>query len=858
MKYQLLLCLLAVSAVVSCTGMKLEETCEEEPQVTPESAYTSEIEIKFTEEMAAKVAEAVSSGSLQTKSVEFDELVSRLGITSIKRAFTDDERFLERQHRAGLHLWYIASVDPDAVAVTRAAAEFESIPGVQEACPSRKVKPMEFNDPRFSSQWALYQPSGIDLNVMPVWENYTSGSDNVTVNVVDDGIADHEDIRFIPGGLGGSRNFVNGSYTIVPGDHGTHVAGIIGAVSNNGIGISGIAGGDAARGIPGVQLLNSQIFAGENSASTGAIADAIRYGADNGAVISQNSWGNNFDLNGDYVISGEELEIARNATIDGVTKAAIDYFIEYAGCDNDGNQLPDSPMKGGVVIFAAGNDNIPYGIPASYDAVIAVGSIDSNGRKSSFSNYGDWVDICAPGGNIMSTIVGGYGSMDGTSMACPQVSGVAALVVSYYGGPGFTNDMLKERILEGANYELSPSGNIGPLVDALGAFTYGGTIPPEKVESYETAGAGGRIDFTWNVTSDEDDMKAYAYLLLAAQDRSLLENIDLKNIPESVSQATVYVGEKNPGDELTGSITGLEFSTEYSVCIYAFDYMNNFSGSSEIQSVSTTANNAPVITPSESGQINVKPFETAHRSYSVSDPDGHDFTVSFEPGSAAASLSRTSDGMYQLFISGTQADAGTYEAEIIAEDEFGAVSTETVVYVIMENNAPVVAGQAENIMLPGRGSETTVDLGTLIQDPDGEILTWTLTNSNPTSVHLNASSNTLYITALGFGNADVTVTGTDARGESATASFSVLVKDPESPLDIFPNPVTDYLNVRTMEEMDTRIAIINPTGSVIYDRTSPVGAFNPAVIDMKEYAPGRYTLKVSFGGEEYTRTVVKL
>ena len=120
--------------------------------------------------------------------------------------------------------------------------------------------------------------------------------------------------------------------------------------------------------------------------------------------------------------------------------------------DNSGNQLPNSMMKGGVVIFAAGNDGIENGAPANYAPVIAVGAISKDGTKASYSNYGSWCDIAAPGTDIVSTLPNGqYGNLTGTSMACPHVSGVAALVVSYCGGPGFTNDMLKEKLLKSAN-----------------------------------------------------------------------------------------------------------------------------------------------------------------------------------------------------------------------------------------------------------------------------------------------------------------------------------------------------------------------------------------------------------------------
>lgn len=859
MKYHFLFFVLAVSATVSCSQTAIEESPAPDgtAQTGTEEAFTSEIEIKLSEELAEEVGEDLAGGCLQTKSVKFNDLVEKFGIKSVRKVFTEDERYAERQHRAGLHLWYRITVDPSAAPVTRAASEMLDMPGITEAVPCRKIRLTDFNDPMFPSQWGLYQASGIDINVKDVWETYGCGSDNVIVSVVDEGIATgHEDLQVIPAGRGGSKNFVNNSFSIVPGDHGYHVAGVIAATNNNGTGVCGIAGGDAARGISGVRILSCQIFSGDDG---GSAADAIRYGADNGAVISQNSWGNYYDMNEDGVVSGSELEVARNDQVSGAIKAAIDYFIDYAGCDNEGNQLPDSPMKGGVVFFSSGNENIPYGVPASYERVIAVGSVERSGQRSSFSNYGDWVDICAPGSDILSTLSTGYGRMSGTSMACPHVSGIAALLVSHFGGPGFTNEMLKDRLLGGADSSLVSLRQVGPMADALGAFTYGSTTPPDKVESFNVTGGSGRIDFSWTVTADQDNVKAYGYLLLASRDAGLLEDINPGNIPDGVISTTVTVDDREAGEQLTGSMTGLEFSADYNVCIIGYDYQHNYSEPSDILQVATTANNAPVITPSETGTMEIKPFETVTRKFTISDPDGHSFTVDFTPGSEAASLSAgTSAGEYILTVTGRLADTGSYSAEITVSDAYGATAHESVEYRISENNAPQVISEAEDIMMTAVREEMSIDLTGLISDPDGENLSWSITNTNPAAIHATISTNTLYLTALGFGNADIAVTGTDARGEKCQISFSVVVKNPDQPLEVYPNPVSDYLNIRTMDEASTRIVIFSSTGAVTYDTTSRVGAFSPAVIDMRGYAPGRYTVRVSFGGNEYTRTVVKL
>jgi gliding motility-associated-like protein len=195
--------------------------------------------------------------------------------------------------------------------------------------------------------------------------------------------------------------------------------------------------------------MSCQIFEGDKSSS---ITDqAIVYAADNGAVICQNSWG----YDNPDVYNPSEL-------------TAIQYFINNAGKDKNGNPRPGTKMNGGIVIFAAGNDDSNgKWYPAYSDNVTAVSAIGYNGKKAYYSNYGSWVDIAAPGGDayhgmrggtILSTIPTnssheykestGYGWMQGTSMACPHVSGVAALILSKYGSATYTPDMLRKRLTD--------------------------------------------------------------------------------------------------------------------------------------------------------------------------------------------------------------------------------------------------------------------------------------------------------------------------------------------------------------------------------------------------------------------------
>jgi gliding motility-associated-like protein len=269
------------------------------------------------------------------------------------------------------------------------------------------------------------------------------------------------------------KNFVTRSSDVTPDDHGTHVAGIIAAVTNNGTGVAGIAGGSG--GGNGIRLMSCQIFEGDNSAQD--IGEAITYAADNGAVICQNSWG--YDKAGEY--NQSELD-------------AIQYFIDYAGKDSKENARPGTKMQGGIVIFAAGNDGSDdHWYPAYLDYVTAVSAIGYTGKRAHYSNYGSWVDIAAPGGDsnhgrygtILSTLPtnssyspkegAGYGWMQGTSMACPHVSGVAALVLSKYGNPGYTPDMLRKRLIDSTRsltaYDPTYASRLGKgLVDARKAL----------------------------------------------------------------------------------------------------------------------------------------------------------------------------------------------------------------------------------------------------------------------------------------------------------------------------------------------------------------------------------------------------
>ena len=236
--------------------------------------------------------------------------------------------------------------------------------------------------------------------------------------------------------------------------HGTHVAGTIAAVNNNGRGVCGVAGGD---GTPnsGVKIMSCQVFSGQNSVTLAGEARAIKYAADNGAVILQCSWGYNSSessiINGYTPGPATEKEWAETYPLE---KEALDYFINNAGS-------PNGVIDGGIPVFAAGNEYAGNpAFPGAYSKCVCVSSLAADYTPACYTDYGSLVTLSAPGGDleyyskigeqedeywaettteqkgaVLSTMIRNgkpaYGYMEGTSMACPHVSGVAALGLAY-------------------------------------------------------------------------------------------------------------------------------------------------------------------------------------------------------------------------------------------------------------------------------------------------------------------------------------------------------------------------------------------------------------------------------------------
>ncbi|HWH33561.1 MAG TPA: S8 family serine peptidase [Egibacteraceae bacterium] len=292
----------------------------------------------------------------------------------------------------------------------------------------RDVPVKALGDPLRQHQWGLDR-----LHAEQAWTSTQASGQKVAV--VDTGVdAAHPDLAgvvlsgydaFTPGGDG--RNDANG--------HGTHVAGIVAAVSGNGIGVEGLA--------RSAKILPVKVLQDDGSGYSSDVAEGILWAIANGATVVNLSLGS------------------------PNTSSSVDAAIEQA------------IQKGVVVVAASGNEGAkgnPVMWPAALPEVVSVGAIDSTDQRASFSGHGDWLDLVAPGVQIASTMSGEYMYSSGTSMAAPFVSATAALVRTRY--PSLTPPQLADHLLATAE-DLGPAGEdpeygVG-LVDTVKALT---TAPP--------------------------------------------------------------------------------------------------------------------------------------------------------------------------------------------------------------------------------------------------------------------------------------------------------------------------------------------------------------------------------------------
>jgi len=588
-----------------------------------EKAFVQEgrVRVKFEAEMT-NVLEKIQiskseTGNVKTGINEFDELCERYHIADMQRVFPYAGKYEKKHKKHQLNLWYelnhtsksnfeeiVSSLNKTSfIAHAEPVLKIVHYTNVEEKIVSKDNKRvLNFpNDPELSKQWFAFDNSdysnnnGSDAWLLNAWTEETGNSD-VIVAVIDGGIdIKHQDIKAnlwinadeVAGNNVDDDNngivddihgysLVSNTGNIYPdnGGHGTHVAGTVGAVTNNGIGVTGIAGGSGSG--DGVRLMSCAVFEKDDAANS--FANAFVYAADNGAIIAQNSWGYGGP---DYY----DLAILE----------AIDYFVANAGYDENGEAY--GPMQGGLVFFAAGNNGETGNwYPACYEPVVAVASTKINNQVSEFSNYGRWVDISAPGSDIYSTIPNGYYSMmSGTSMACPQGSAAAALIVSKY-----KNEITPQEVWSRLTNAADPIDYLNPGYEGkigsgrLNVFhalleTENDNQAPNKVTDLTIPEVSSiNASLSWTAPGEgAENNGAVSYYDLRYSENEITE--------ENFSEATQYpIRHALPAGETENIIVnGLHPGTTYYVALKSKDYYGNFSELSNI--VQITTENAPHI-----------------------------------------------------------------------------------------------------------------------------------------------------------------------------------------------------------------------------------------------------------------------
>ena len=625
--------LLLLVCAVLCLGSNVRISAQSTSSTT-QSAESNFVEgvvrVKLQREIADRMVAAklplsvkgTNRKYVQTGVTPLDRVNQKVKAVSMTRVFPYAGKN-EAKHKAfGLDLWYDVHYEASGMKLAQARNLFRSAEGVSYAQRIPLYKPiggerflevspaavaraakaastMPFNDPLLNDQWHYNNDGhiagtkvGADANVFKAWETGVTGSKDVVVAIIDGGFqVDHPDLKdnvwINTAELNGKPgvdddgdgyvddiygyNFVINSSDINAHSHGTHVAGTVGATNNNGIGVCGVAGGSDGKG--GVKMMVCQVF--DSRASSSAVADfgaAIVYAADRGASIAQCSWGAG-------VADDEDKSVTE----------AIDYFTKNGGGDK---------MNGGLCIFAAGNNGEEGNYyPGCLDKVVAVGSMAPDGSVAYYSNRGKWVDVTAPGGledngqqyGVLSTLPNStYGYNEGTSMACPHVSGIAALILSKYGNKQFSNETLRTLLTTSVNdlYTQNPEykGLMGSgYIDAYKALQGKEGSVPEAVADFTVTASHDNALIEWVIPETEEKSIDHHVIYYSTEAFSATDDLNKLN------SATVDTKFKYSGDKMSYEVEGLKASTKYYFAIVAYNRWGKASSVSPIKEATTNA-----------------------------------------------------------------------------------------------------------------------------------------------------------------------------------------------------------------------------------------------------------------------------
>lgn len=918
--------------LVAVTGCQKDEITGPENSPLPGTSVSQEdvkiipghIRVKLKPETPEPQVVITRSGGVGTGIQNFDLSNLKVKAYQMKRVFPDG-KYPKRLRAEGMHLWYDIYFDEE-VPTRSAVTEYVALPEIDVVEEVYEMKPigalpmpeylipvmkisqmiagmetrageeeevMPFNDPQLPEQWHYHNTgkqldgsiAGADVNAFQAWKVET-GSPNVIVAVMDGGIQyNHPDLEanmwinqkelngmegvdddgngyiddfygfnFVTGKKNGDGVYENGAITQY--EHGTHCAGTISAVNNNKRGVCGIAGGSGKN--DGVRLMSCQIFHTNGDKSEGSTdPNMYVYAADNGAVISQNSW------TGGVAQTDEGF-------LNSSLKEAIDYFIKYAGCGEDGQQLPNAPMKGGMVLFAAANDNTDVkAYPAAYEKNLRVAAMGPAFKKAVYSNYGDWIDLTAPGGEqnlgekfgILSTSINsGYSWLQGTSMACPHASGCAALILSKFQGSGYTVEDLRDRIMNTLqNIDQYNPGYIGKLgkgyIDVGIALTPATTEPPVTTEL--------------KLVDSYDDWAIFEWKVMTAADGPIIK-YELSWSPKPIVgednkeiQKKVFdVRFKKSGDIMRDTVLKLELGQTYYYTLQAIDRWGNVSEFSPEVSKTVVTNQIPRLKIKWEGQVVLDEGDMRTLEMDFTEPEGQQVTLSMLP--AYPWVKPTIQGnLLTVAISPDFGNAGVYHTTLTVKDQYGKSASVALAFEVYKKVvAPIVIAPVADVVFNSLNQETTIDLNAVFRNPSHAAMIFEVTNADNTVAWVQRKDASLVITSKKNGVTNVQVRAINESNLMASTSFNISVQSSSASTGTwttYPDAVSHDLTIILSPELrgTSQIRLYNAAGKQMIAREVSIGEGGYS-LDMSSLSRGVYVLTVEAQGQRLTKNIIKI
>ncbi len=512
-------------------------------------------------------AVALLTDRIPTNSLETSEIAS----LNFTRVFPYAGKHEERHKAFGLHLWYYVESSTEISFPEKQKSVMSRLGLFEIVTEEPKVKHQaaeshNVQDSLFSRQWNFYNygqtdgTAGADIELVNalklekgrkevIVSIHDSGIDSLDTDVManlwtnegeipDNGI-DDDNNGYIDDVHG--WNFARNNNDLWARHwHGPSIAGII-AGKSNGRGVLGIAGGDSPDN--GVRLMICRTDSDFSNLDVINPARSVVYAADNGSVISSNSW-NSFGRN-------------------HVILTALNYYTSVAS-----SELIDH----GMLVFSAGNNaSASQRYEKEAPGVIMIASTDHDDKASGFTNFGDWIDLSAPGEDIFSNdINGGFRLVSGTSFSAPHVAGVAALVLSKYGNTDYTFAELVQKLKDSSDPidDVNSSRYKEKLgagrLNAFKALLDDDALPPERVTDTWIAETHAYWVDIGLKTPLDNTIAPFAY------------EIGVRN--KSARTDTLYrfdVSFPVAGDSLVFRLEGLEPDSNYGMTITAIDYFDN-------------------------------------------------------------------------------------------------------------------------------------------------------------------------------------------------------------------------------------------------------------------------------------------